>query len=71
MIVSHFVFKIILCKNKGYADYNMVELASSAKACLDSYEKEKNLRMTFTFHDESIKHLARLSRILVPFFDLN
>lgn len=43
----------------------MLELTSSAKQCLESYVKEKNLRMTFTFHDEAIKHLARLSRILV------
>jgi hypothetical protein len=40
-------------------------LTSSAKLCLDLYEKEKNIKMNFIFHDDSIKHFARLSRVFV------
>ena len=37
----------------------------SATDGLQTYEYIKSLRINFVFHDEAIRHLARLTRIFV------
>ncbi|CAF0731757.1 unnamed protein product, partial [Brachionus calyciflorus] len=46
-----------------YLESNMSDLMNAATSSLDLYEKNKNLRMNFFFHEEAIKHLARLTRV--------
>lgn len=38
---------------------------NAATMRLDTYEKMKNAKMNFFFHEDSIRHLARLTRIIV------
>ena len=48
----------------NYSEASLNDLMNSATASLDNYEREKNLRMNFFFHDKALQHLARLTRIL-------
>lgn len=50
---------------------NMTDLMNAATSSLDLYEKNKSLRMNFFFHEEAIKHLARLTRVYVINFFFN
>ena len=43
---------------------NITELMNASTMALESYEQNKNLRMSFFFHQEAVRHLARLARIL-------
>lgn len=43
----------------------MTDLMNAATSSLDLYEKNKSLRMNFFFHEEAIRHLARLTRVYV------
>jgi len=44
---------------------NLNDLMNAATASLDSFENAKNQRMNFFFHEDALKHLARLTRIFV------
>ena len=38
---------------------------NASTASLDVYEAAKSTKMSFFFHDEAIRHLAKLSRVFV------
>jgi hypothetical protein len=40
---------------------------NASTASLDVYETAKCTKVSFLFHDEAIRHLAKLSRIFVSF----
>ena len=53
---------------KAYLENSPNDLMNAATASLDSYEHSKNVRLNFFFHDEAIRHLARLTRVFVRYF---
>ena len=52
-------------KLKTYTENDLNELMKSATESLHVYEYVKVLRINFVFHDEAIRHLARLTRVFV------
>ena len=44
---------------------NLNDLMNAATASLDAFENAKSQRINFFFHEEALKHLARLTRIFV------
>lgn len=50
---------------EDYVEGNSIDLLNAAMASLDSFEKAKSVKMNFFFHDDSIRHLARLTRLIV------
>jgi len=50
---------------KSYTENSMNELMMAATESLHMYEYVKSLRINFVFHDQAIRHLARLTRVFV------
>ncbi len=48
-----------------YFETSVSELVVAANAAVFSYEQATNVRNSFHFHEDAIRHLARLTRILV------
>ena len=66
VIFSKFIIKqsgLAKSEKSTYVENNANDLMNAATASLDSYEHSKNVRLNFFFHDEAIRHLARLTRI--------
>jgi len=55
-------------ESKSYTENSMNELMMAATESLGVYEYVKSLRINFVFHDQAIRHLARLTRVFVSFF---
>jgi hypothetical protein len=51
--------------DKAYTQSNISDLMNASTASLDVYEAAKSTKMSFFFHDEAIRHLAKLSRVFV------
>ena len=65
VIFSKFIIKqnaLSKTEKSAYLENNTNDLMNAATASLDSYEHSKNVRLNFFFHDEAIRHLARLTR---------
>jgi hypothetical protein len=75
-IFSKNIIKQFSKKNNGnserstYLEANLSDLMNAATINLDKYEKEKNVRLSFFFHNEALKHLARLTRVFVIYLHL-
>jgi len=54
-------------ESKSYTENSMNELMMAATESLGVYEYVKSLRINFVFHDQAIRHLARLTRVFVSF----
>ena len=74
LIFSKFIVKQVLTNEsskkdktslKAYTENSLNDLMMSATEDLQKYEYIKSLRINFVFHDEAIRHLARLTRIFV------
>ena len=74
LIFSKFIVKQVLTNEsskkdktslKAYTENSLNDLMMSATDGLQTYEYIKSLRINFVFHDEAIRHLARLTRIFV------
>ena len=66
VIFSKFIIKqnaLSKTEKSAYLENNTNDLMNAATASLDSYEHSKNVRLNFFFHDEAIRHLARLTRV--------
>lgn len=72
LIFSKFIIKPVFTNEKkdktslkAYTENNLNDLMMSATEGLQTYEYVKSLRMNFVFHDDAIRHLARLTRVFV------
>jgi hypothetical protein len=70
-IFSKFIIKQMMQQKTGpateknlYMESNLIELMNKATGSLEVYENATNTRMNFFFHDDALRHLARLTRIL-------